>query len=209
MPEGFDPVWEYWEPDPEVAEALAADGRVTLDHLVDRDALIDTCFGTRGWKNWMANPGFRLGHGNPDGAIIDPTPLPPVFKDRPCKTVRRAACFRCGRAFDYNPWGRSKYCTMCCPTGGSPVIEPIPCRGCGKLFRPRERRYQHCSPACVRLIEKAVEFTEGCPVCGKPVPPSASPNKLIKKRFCCRAHMKNYYNRRYRERLAAERAGGA
>lgn len=164
MPEEFDPEWEYWEPDPEVAEVVYA-RRATGIQLFGRDSPDGTPgFGVcdrRGyrrtwWREMRSIGGADAGHarcGHCREWFRRRTE-----RSRYCSlacyhsrvTPPRVVVCPCGTTFSTR--GYRKYCSSGCRP--LPVVcrrvlpDTIPCPRCGGAFRPRNSRTKYCSHAC-------------------------------------------------------------
>jgi hypothetical protein len=146
MPEEFDPEWEYFEPDPEIAEVLVSHSRVSLAEMVFG--------GVRPGEDQGAS-GFRFGVGNPDAPRGKVAPLTSRDVEQVYKAIQRdhihyhVRCEGCGGYFLPDKNSR-KYCSNECyiRLGAARILEDIPCTTCGKVFRPRESGRKYCSVPC-------------------------------------------------------------
>lgn len=137
MPELFDPAWEYFEPDPEIAEALEVHQRFNLWDLVGDDRLAK-----------YENLGMRFGIGNPDHCRFK------LARPRPerlnlSRLVYHRNCRTCGTLFLPDRESRW-YCSQKCrPHPGKPKSLPeYACARCGVRFQPRTACRKFCSPEC-------------------------------------------------------------
>jgi hypothetical protein len=152
VPAYIDPSWEYFTPDPEVAEVLRTE-RVDFADLMD-----SRLYKTR-------NQGLRFGRGNPDAFIgrIAPKRYEVERADlrhRPCKT--------CGEFFLPERTSR-RYCSRdCSPSPGAPRLHlDRPCQVCNALFRPESAGTKYCSVRCTGVAQRGPNY--------KPRRASASP----------------------------------
>lgn len=182
MPEEFNPAWEYWEPEPEIAEAMAAERVRGFDGLGLE--LEDGRSPYAPYRKGASNVGFRFDRGNPDAVLFDPEPAPfRIGPSRTKPTTRRVRCHRCGRGFDGDRH-RYIFCRDCLPSRGRCPIPSTVCCECGDEFRPRERQYfRFCSPKCGGSYFRAKSAATGCPVCGGEVPPGT---RGMPKVYCSR-----------------------
>lgn len=136
MPEEFDPAWEYFVPDPEVAEAVSHatqgfDGLGIEDRRLDRDGAVS---------------GFRFGRGRPDAFVCRLAPERPVER----VGVANRLCGGCGRPFAPDRTSR-KYCSdECYARPGRPRERPesAACEKCGRVFNPKRSEQRFCGRKC-------------------------------------------------------------
>lgn len=196
MAEQFDPAWEYWQPDPDIIEAMDCERLGAFADLGLEDE-----FGVRGrWQRGRDNYGFRFGRGNPNLIFIK---FAPAKRGRAheSKPAPRYECQQCGGGFD-GSWGRRVYCRECVPDRGKPLIGARTCRGCSVEFYPTERRHsRYCSPQCVGASMKRAYCASGCPVCGGEVVRSGK-GRSAAKVYCSRKCKGAALNREYRKRKA-------
>ncbi len=137
MPEEFDPAWEYWEPNPEIAEVMARNGVAE-----GFDAVIDCREDGRGLRR---ADGIRFGRGNPDFARFHLAPECPTadrLQPRVCPACR----------FEFVPDRSSRiYCSNRCYVRRGRERE-LPdahnCERCAAPFRPTRRGHWFCSLKC-------------------------------------------------------------
>lgn len=142
MPEQFDPAWEYFEPDPEVAEVFAPEG---------------SGFGVLGIEGRRierdgALLGFRFGVGNPDSGRFR---LARERRVREYGSVCRVlTCPQCGDQFLQDRPHRGTYCShRCANTASARKVERLgdgcPCCGAGVVAANKNREQKvFCSKAC-------------------------------------------------------------
>jgi hypothetical protein len=135
MPTELDPAWEYWTPDPEIAEAM---GNETADGF---DGLPVTRTDRRAGR--VEVPGFRFGRGR----TVDYFP----FRFGRAKPDRASGlpsrwCVHCRGLFE--PRKRAqRYCSRDCRyTAGA--VAPVTCGTCFGVFKPSGRGRRFCSPRC-------------------------------------------------------------
>ncbi len=181
--------WEYYEPDPEVAELLeeAAARGSPLDRLAD-DRL--ACAGALG---------LRYGSGGVRNLRAIKTHLAPEKAPRPePKTPDHMACAGCGTSFRPAK-SVQRYCSLeCRPGGRARVLPDRQCEACGRTFRPRDVTRRYCSVACRRAGHRApaVSYPAGyCKCCGKVIAPSRSPNQKNVRVFCSKACSRKWRGR--------------
>jgi transposase-like protein len=144
----FDPAWEYWEPDPEVSEAMGGGRAAGLDGL------------PRGECPRTGRPtldGFRVGRGDPDRPPH--LRLAPPRCERPDRLPLRR-CKGCPRLFTPDHAGRVYCCREC--RGDAVRLPARPCRRCGREFRPCNRTRRYCSASCSSAAASAAR--SGVPV---------------------------------------------
>ena len=151
MPEEFDPAWEYYTPDPEIAELLPPSGNALH------------CF-LEAMRDDSGTPtGIRFGRGNPDR--YHATRLAPLRPERPAPPPR--LCPTCGWSFE----GRNRYCSRACRPRqvGAPrhsVPRPahlrrlrparlITCRTCRGRTPYDRRTWPYCSQECRAVYRQA------------------------------------------------------
>lgn len=149
MPEEFDPAWEYWTPDPEIAELLdpPAGGLDALGVNPLRSADAET------------PTGFRFGVGNPDRFTAwvkgERTPKPPPV------VIPEVECGRCGKTFCPDRPGR-RYCSVGCSSPAvaeSRRVERLGdgCPVCGQPVPPSAKSgppRRFCSRRCQTIQSK-------------------------------------------------------
>lgn len=206
MPETFDPTWEYWEPDPEVAEVLALAASLhSLDDfaLLGQESLRLERIGLR------CGFGFRFGRGNPN--------RPHLHLGRPKSEGRRESycrfipCVWCGNHFTERRPNCGGYCSCWC-AGQARGLDlrkrplSLECRVCDRRFEPLYGGQTLCSRACAGLLgaekSRVVRVGDGCPTCGLPVVKSGRGNSKAKV-YCSRRCLKVAVNRAYRVRIKA------
>lgn len=154
MPAELDPVWEYFTPDPEVEEVVYARRACGLDVLYDPEVSY------RG-----ANPGFRVGRGNPNHGAYLRLARPRPVRDR--EGISPRPCPSCGRVF--TPMRRARVCCSkrCarlvywdgrCGADGRPVR--VACGECGVEFAPLWPGHRLCSRACASAAGARVSRKE-------------------------------------------------
>lgn len=140
MPEEFDPRWEYWTPDPEIAEAM---GAVEFGvELFERKSFRG---GSRGKVE-----GFRIGH--PKGGRFKLG----IPRGRPRETIepRRCENRKCNRWFTPLRDER-KYCSrQCIPGNARQLPESRDCEYCNVTFVPLWQRHTFCSADCANRAQK-------------------------------------------------------
>ncbi len=176
MPECFDPAWEYFEPDPEVAELFAETGAVRAEELVfGSDA--DNRPAARGSR---AAPAYQF---NPNPNAYRSRLAPPKqVKVRQKKSKVRAACATCEKPF-YPERPRVTHCSRAC-AGNAKKTANKPCAWCRTLFLPRRPKQKFCGHACKGLACRVP--SKPCERCGK----AFWTGRTGKGRFCSRACMK-------------------
>ena len=133
MPDLIDERWEYWTPDPEIAEVMEAERSVGFGGLPRSVCLTSGRF---------CAVGFRFGKGSPDS---DPFRVAPAKWQRPDRLPLRR-CRDCTRYF--TPTARNRvYCSRACFTDGV-SLDAMPCKRCGVVFRPCNSKRAYCSTAC-------------------------------------------------------------
>lgn len=161
MPEEFDPLWEYWQPDPEIAEVMGACVPDGFDGIVE---FTDDCSG----RSYVR--GIRFGMGNPDFCRFRLAPAKPEREQTPRET---RVCGYCGEAFRPR-CGGSEFCSRGC-YGDARRLNPKLCPTCGDEFQPQHSSgvycSRKCSPKCTRSLP---DRTCANPVCGKLFRPKAS-----------------------------------
>jgi hypothetical protein len=150
MPELLDPDWEYFVPDPEIAEVMGCAAPEGFDGVID-------------WQEDRRGrghaSGLRFGRGNPDYARFR---LAPPKADRP--TARPRRCQWC--EFSFYPRGSgSRFCSRECYAAGR-QLEPRHCLTCGSLFRPPRSHSRYCSQRCSPSNQRSLPDRE-CRSCGK------------------------------------------
>jgi hypothetical protein len=144
----IDPAWEYWEPDPEIAEVL---------HHSQRLRLVDLMYDWRMQKHRAG--GIRFGNGNPDGfgGKLAPKRLKPERE-----SPRPAICKGCGRLFQPDRFSR-KHCSSACykQPGRDRVLPDVTCEACGVVFRPREAGQRFCNKSCFGKSRPRLPPTSG------------------------------------------------
>jgi len=192
--EQFDPAWEYWQPDPDIAEAMGCERLGTFADLGLEEEE------QRGVWHKRENVGFRFGRGNPDWFFVKfaPAKRERVYETKP---KPRYECQQCGAGFDGSR-GRRVYCRECVPDRGKPLIGARTCRGCSAEFYPIQRRYaKFCSPRCGGASVAKAYHAAGCPVCGAEVVRSGK-GRSAAKVYCSRKCKGAAMNREYRKRKA-------
>ena len=206
MPEAFDPAWEYWEPDPEIAELLAeesdcdADWRLFPDPLerrLDRGAVLGLRFGSMRSMRAIDHPWLRLAR--------------PRYAE-PCESgCQRVECQWCGREFLERRPQMGRCCSWRCGVlyrARQRRLRPdsATCRVCGNVFAPKRCEQVLCSRPCAsQLGASKVRIPRvgcGCPVCGQLVTPGT---RGMPKVYCSRRCKKVAINRRYAERQLSRR----
>lgn len=148
------PQWEYWVPDAEVAEVLAAmENRVRVSP--------EEFF----WEDWRlsgrecrATHGYRLGTGDPNK-----TPYLKLRRPKPERAPlpepARRACDWCGDVFtpDRRRPGQ-RHCSKKCARSH---LSPLPCSGCGREFMPERSARKFCCVACARRASNAARVPQG------------------------------------------------
>jgi hypothetical protein len=191
MPEELDPAWEYWTPDPEIAEILAEASRLSGFALLGVEESHA--------KKLAGNVGFYFGRGNPNYyRSREARERPEVVRESKCRDV---SCLGCGVAFR-----QSRPNLMCCSRECAHEVAAETrrvraaewtCERCGKWFEPNRVGQVFCSPACGGLSASDAEPREsGCLVCGDPVPESTSRNG-IPRVYCSVRCKRVFVNRRY------------
>lgn len=160
MAEEFDPAWEYYEPDPEVAWAVACERLSSFGG-----------FGLRDDDGSGDGIGFVFGCGDPN---FYRTRVAPPRYERQTADVPPRACGSCG--FVFRPREScGRYCSRECygvarRSGQYPVRRPparvSDCRHCGATFRPRSRRSRYCSRACHGAARALPALDVSCRQCG-------------------------------------------
>lgn len=182
MPEQFAESWEYYTPDPEVAEAMAGVEVSPALSLFDFDGdrpvmvgvqVVNTPGGSRAWQP-----------ADPDGPDLS------------------RHCRRCGKPVN-NP--RSLHCSRACAALDTherrgTVVLPRACF-CGAVLVPLKNRTRYCSKSCAnraRYAESglspvpAAPGEQACPVCRGAVPQSGR-----KKVYCSRKCQRTANSRRW------------
>ncbi len=187
MADHIDERWEYWTPDPEIAEVMGT-GRSAGFGGLPRSKCSTT--------GELVAAGFRFGTGTPD---FDLTRHAPPRWERPDRLPLRR-CGSCPRVF--TPTRREhRYCSNgCVPRVGPPRVSadrvcrhapcsrvfrpgsgdqqycgracfaevrvtcvPVPCAGCGRTFKPAQHGRRACSKKCGGVLIRAVKV--GKPAC--------------------------------------------
>ena len=122
MPVDFDPAWEYWEPDPEIAQVMYC--------CQSRGSLLDDLWSDTRNDGYIL--GMRFGRGNPNKGGF--------HLARP-RSRKELACQTCGDLFvPRNP--DHIYCSQEC--------KRVECEQCGELFAPRSKHSRFCTLSCAR-----------------------------------------------------------
>ena len=161
MPLDIDPRWEYWEPDPEIREAMFVRAHLSaLDPLMDIRELSRT-----------GSAGFRLGNPNHCRFRLRREKYKP-----PVEEIQPRPCKGCGTVFTPDRDSRS-YCSVgCIVRKGPEKVLPLSraCECCGKEFPPVNSSHRYCGHVCagrqgtpstsVDLARLAGLYEEGLPM---------------------------------------------
>jgi hypothetical protein len=132
---GISEEWEYWMPDPEIAELIGGPA-AGFDGL-----------GIEESRHGLLDHGFRFGRGNPNFDRTRFAREPPPA-NRPAVVAR--VCPGCDRLFQPNRSDR-RYCSNDCRPPLHRVRrlpETSACVGCGAEFRPDRADRKYCTRAC-------------------------------------------------------------
>lgn len=148
MPLSIDPAWEYWEPDPEIQEAMFAGARVRPFDLL-ADVREDLKFGAAGIRFGKGNPDrcrFRL-RPERDRAYCDDD-LPYYRKGWLC--ARK--CQGCQREFQPDRDSR-RYCSVECVRSKRESTKPLvrSCEECGREFLAKGKSRRYCGHRCAGI----------------------------------------------------------
>lgn len=137
----FDPAWEYWMPDPEVAELLAESGLRCGINRIDQAFMCDELPSGR-----SLYVGVRFGRGNPNFFRGRLRPLRPRVPrpESPDRLIYRPRCRQCGERF----WSSridKPYCSAYCRQQPRRAT----CKWCGREFRRTTAR-RFCTQDCAR-----------------------------------------------------------
>lgn len=138
MSPAIEPAWEYWQPDPEVAEAMGPDRLDGFAALGVEDLRL---------RRDRLPGGFRFGRGDPDFARLR---LAPPRPGRARELIPRKTCPTCGKTWQPDRSDR-RYCSMACrKVPGRPRELPgaRDCGTCGATFRPLWSAHRFCSRRC-------------------------------------------------------------
>lgn len=191
MPE-LDPDWEYWTPDPEIAELMGesttSDGFEGLGIEYFRNERLG------------GNVGFRFGTGNPNNARfrLAPERYREVRESR-CRDIK---CSVCGITFkQYRP--DREFCSRVCANAVTAEErrerpQELACVRCGKLFDPARTDQVYCGRVCAAFVNGSdiTSHSEGCRTCGGVVPPSTS-RSGIPRVYCSPRCKKLFIHRRH------------
>ncbi len=185
MPEALDPAWEYWTPDPEIAEVMG------IPVPSGFDGILTFSEDSRGQNR---PSGMRFGRGDPDSGkfflapdrtashpsrpcdhcreFFEPARSNSRYCSPSCRGLDRLAsprpCATCGTTFEPR-FGRARYCSRhCVPRADQRVLPDIPCGGCGVMFRPLSYRAKYCSRTCVPWGSWVRSADRPCRECGEP-----------------------------------------
>lgn len=191
MPVEIDERWEYWEPDPEIAEVLALSGAVCRRDIESLGIELRN-------GQTLTDVGFRRGSGDPDRITFRLAP-----ERQRCRSERHEwrECVTCGVAFRADRSDR-RYCSLACrPVGRRRSLPDVLCKQCQRTFRPWFAGQVFCSPECVGLSQRRQPITGGgCRNCGGAIPPSESRNRSVQRVFCAERCKRNWANRAMRAR---------
>lgn len=143
MPIEFDPAWEYWEPDPEIAYAMSVP-------ITNRDLVSEFYADVR--RDGFTC-GMRFGRGNPDYCQTHLAPDRTKIRER-SRWTENKYCVQCKQSFTPK-YRKQIYCRKKCSILGIPrdgSIRKLPdmvCKQCKKVFRPVTAIRKFCSKACV------------------------------------------------------------
>jgi hypothetical protein len=189
----FDPSWEYFTPDPEIAELFAEQQVEGLEAICD-------------WRLTKVDSlGLRFGKGNPDSG--NPFHLKKAKYVVERKTIQVRDCVLCGEPFLPNRDSRT-YCGIKCSLKAlvernrrEPVVLVCAWNGCRREFIQNSHEQRFCTLFCANEAQRLeVIRKEGqCP-CGKELEPSKSHNKKSVKLYCSRACKQKFTARASRAR---------
>lgn len=135
MPETFDPLWEYYVPDPEVEELFKMTGAIKgFEGIRQQEKRVEVL-------------GFQFGNGNPNYTL---TRLGRPKRERE-DTLESKKCPTCGNWF--SPIRSSQvHCEEKCyiHKGRKKELEDVKCEVCMVVFRPSHWRQRYCSRDCGR-----------------------------------------------------------
>jgi hypothetical protein len=136
MPLELDPHWEYWTPDPEIAEVMGTDRPDGFDGLPWAK-----CKRSR----WSADIGFRFGV---ETRGVD-YPHLRFGREKATRPDRRPdkRCRRCERLYTPDK-DRQIYCSVRCRYDAE-GIRPRACAVCYAVFKPGARDGRYCSYTCM------------------------------------------------------------
>lgn len=146
MPEEFDPTWEYWEPNTEIAEVMG--GETVCDIF---GAGVSTTFST-GFGVSKA-PNGRLTH------TVEDEPLQLVHKGCKANAKVLLSCAHCERYWLEGRRKSKKYCSPVCRNKGVAANRKVvfkvrrgvekACELCGReVGKKHGKKKKYCSKAC-------------------------------------------------------------
>ena len=142
MPEKLSEAWEYWEPNPEVAELFAMTGAISGFAVL----------GIELEDGYVENSGFRFGCGNPNSCFFRLAPERPTGEREP---IKPKSCEGCERSFVPRRPDRVYCSSECYHANSLHRLSPISCDFCGYVFHPRDRDSRFCSLGCVNDWQRA------------------------------------------------------
>jgi DNA-binding CsgD family transcriptional regulator len=134
MPEAISERWEYFTPDPEIAE-LFDDDTPAIDRMPyeqgESGHLVPSGFG------FSSDPNYRHTRLGRQRVLERPDRLP------------AQRCETCRGVFTPDYRGR-RYCAFSCVPPRPRTLPDYVCKNahCGRVFRPKQANYRYCSAAC-------------------------------------------------------------
>lgn len=140
----MDESWEYWEPDPEIAEVMGSGRSVGFGGLPRGKC-------ERTGRHCL--DGYRVGKGDPDRWHQTRLGKPPA--ERPGR-LPLTRCRHCTGYFTPRK-PTSVYCSKGCRKQDQFELVPRPCETCGEVFKPLANRQRYCDQECSGVAISAMK----------------------------------------------------